>query len=118
MVDQDQIVKAVAEALLLAHAVVAVWAVRRKTIAPVLALNFLISADVVADWAVRLPDLFGYVLAVWAFVGFELAVLVTSLLALRFRVSRALIWIEFVVHAFFVVAVLTFMFTFELPRMM
>ncbi len=53
-----------------------------------------------------------------AFVGFELVVMATSLLAVgRIRVPRALIWIEFAAHALFVAAALAFMFTFKMKMM-
>lgn len=119
MYDMDEIVKATASALMLAHIVAFIWAgLLRKGIAPVLALNFLVSAGVVIYWALRISELFHYVDIVWAFVGFELVVLGTSLFAVsRFRVPRPMIWIEFAAHALLIAATLTFMFTFKMTRL-
>jgi hypothetical protein len=119
MESMDDIVKTIASALMLAHIAAFVWAgVLRRGIAPVLALNILVSVGVIAYWIPRISELFHYVDAMQGFVGFELAVMATSLLAVgRFRVPRALIWIEFAVHALFVAATLAFMFTFKLTRL-
>jgi hypothetical protein len=115
-VSDDDIVKAIASALMVAHVAALIWAgVLRRGIAPVLALNILVSAGVIVYWIPRISELFNYVDAMQAFVGFELVVMATSLLAVgRIRVPRALIWIEFAAHALFVAAALAFMFTFKM----
>jgi hypothetical protein len=120
MESMDDIVKAIASALMLAHIAAFIWAgLLRKGIAPVLALNFLVSAGVVIYWTPRISELFNYVDATQAFVGFELVVLGTSLFAVsRFRVARPLIWIAFAAHTLFIAATLTFMFTFKMTRLM
>jgi hypothetical protein len=119
MESMDDIVKAIASALMLAHIAAYIWAgLLRKGIAPVLALNFLVSVGVVIYWIPQISELFNYVDATVAFVGFELVVLGTSLFAVsRFHVPRPLIWIEFAAHTLFVAATLTFMFTFKMTRL-
>jgi hypothetical protein len=115
----DDIVKAIATALLLAHIGALVWSGwLRKGIAPVLALNLLVSASVVIYWGLRITELANYVDVVWAFVAFELVGLVTSLLAVfRVRVPQAAIWIEFTAHALMTAAAVLFMLTFHLTRL-
>ncbi len=115
----DDIVKLTAVALMIAHIGVLVWSGwLRKGIAPVIALNLLISASVTIDWTRRLSDLEGSIELVWVFVGFELAVLLTSLLAVfRVRVPQAVIWTAFVAHGLMTGAALLFMLTFHLTRL-
>jgi hypothetical protein len=106
-------------ALLLAHVGVLVWSGwLRKTIAPVLALNLVISAGVALYWAPHLGELGDYIPMVWAFVAFEFVVLVTSLLAVfRVRVPHAVIWIEFAAHGFLTAVAFLFILTFRITRL-
>jgi hypothetical protein len=115
----DQIVEAVAALLLLAHAGAFVWAgLLRKGIASVVALNLIVSASIVIYWAPHILELLKYADVELAFVGFEFFVLGTSLFAVRSaRVPHTIIWLEFAVHALFVLAALTFMFTFKINRL-
>ena len=116
---EDDIVKAVAVALLLAHVGTLMWSGwLRKGIAPVIVLNLVVSGSVVIDWARRLSDLEGSIELVWVFVGFEAVVLVTSLLAVfRVRVPQIAIWLEFAAHALMTGLALLFMLTFHLTRL-
>jgi len=115
----DQIVETVATLLLLAHVGVFIWAgLLRKGIASVLALNVIVSAGVALYWAPHVSELLKYADIEQAFVGFELFVLGTSLLAVsRVRVPRALIWFEFAAHALFAAMALAFMLTFKMDRL-
>jgi len=115
----DQIVETVATLLLLAHAGVFVWAgLLRKGMASVLALNLIVSVGVAIYWAPHISELLKFADLVQAFVGFELFVLGTSLLAVsRVRVPHTLIWFEFAAHALFAAIALTFMFTFKMDRL-
>ena len=116
MIGDDDIVKSVAIVLLLAHIVVAGWL--RGRIRWVVALNLVVSGSVMAYWAPHITELPGYIEAVWFFVAFEFAVLVTSLLALAgMRIPRALIWTAFVVHALLTASSVLFMFTFRMTRL-
>jgi hypothetical protein len=57
----DQIIEAIASVLMFAHVGAFVWAGwLRKGIAPVLALNMLVSAGVVVYWAMRITELMGW----------------------------------------------------------
>jgi hypothetical protein len=116
MISDDDIVKAVPIALLLAHVAVVIW--RRDRIGWVVGLNLLVSAGVTAYWAVHIAELPDDVEMVWAFVGFELAVLiVSSLAALQVRIPAALLWAAFMAHAALSVAALVFMLTFRITRL-
>lgn len=117
--DMDHFVGAIALALLLAHVGVLVWSGwLRKGIAPVLALNLLISGSVAVYWAQRISDLAGSIALVWVFVGFEFVVLVISLLAVfRVRVPLAVIWIAFTAHALMTAAAVLFVLTFRITRL-
>jgi hypothetical protein len=115
----DQVVKVIAIALTLAHIGVLVWSGwLRKGIAPVLVLNLLVSGGVVIYWGLNVTDLVGSIELVWAFVAFELLVMVTSLLAIfRLRMPQAVIWIEFAAHALLTGLALLFILTFHLTRL-
>jgi hypothetical protein len=117
--DMDDIVKAIAVALLLAHIGALAWSGwLRKGIAPVLALNLLVSGSVAIYWGLHIAELGNYIEAVWTFVAFEFVVLVTSLLAVfRLRVPQAAIWIEFVAHALMTAAAVLFILTFRITRL-
>jgi hypothetical protein len=109
----------IALALLLAHVGALVWSGWfRKGIAPVLALNLILSGGVVIYWALHTADLAGSIEMVWAFVAFELVVLVTSLLAVfRLRVPRTVNWIAFTAHALMTAAAFLFILTFRITRL-
>jgi hypothetical protein len=113
----DTLVKTVAVVVLLAHIVVLL--LLRRRIGWVFTLNLLVSAGVVAYWAVNISDLAGSVPLVWAFVAFEVVVLATSVLA-AFGVSvpRAAIWLEFAAHGALTCAALEFILTFKITRLM
>jgi hypothetical protein len=115
----DDLMKVTALALMVAHVLAFVWAgVLRKKLAPVLALNLLVSAGVAIYWLPRLTQLFNYIDLVTAFVGFEFFVLATSLLAIAGRrVAPALIWLQFVAHSLLIAAALTFITTFKITRL-
>lgn len=115
----DQIVQAVAILLLLAHVSAFVWAgLLRKGIAPIITLNLIVSAGTIIYWAPHFAELLGSVDVVLAFVGFEVSVFATSLMAIsRVRVPRAIIWIEFAANALLVAAALTFILTFKINRL-
>jgi hypothetical protein len=116
--DEDDVVMAVAEVLMLAHIAALAWAWWKHQIAGVVILNLLISAGVALYWLTRIAGLWGSAIGMQAFVAFELAVLTTSLLAIfRVRVPRALIWTEFGVHTALVAGALYFMLTFKMTRM-
>ena len=116
MISDDDVVKAVAIALLLAHVAVVIW--RRDGIGWVVGLDLLVSAAVTAYWAVHIAELSGDVELVWAFAAFELAVLVVSgLAALQVRIPAAVLWIAFAAHAALAAAALVFMFTFRITRL-
>jgi hypothetical protein len=54
----------------------------------------------------------------WTFVGFEIAVLATSVAALfKPRVPRGVIFAEFAVQTILIAAALLFMFTFKITRL-
>lgn len=118
--DLDDLVKAVAVALLLAHIVVLISVLRfRARMSWVVGLNLLVSAGVMVYWAPRFSELFGYVDMILAFFGFELAVLIASTIAaLRGRVPAAIHWIAFTANALLSAAAATFMFTFQMTRLM
>jgi len=115
----DAILKATVLALIAAHLVALLWAgVLRKGLAPVLALNLIVSAGVAVYWLPRITQLFNYIDLVTAFVGFEFLVLGTSLLAVgRRRVPAALIWLEFLAHGLLLAGALAFMVTFKITRL-
>src|SRR5436190_5887928 len=82
----DDFLKATVLALMAAHLVAFLWAgVLRKGLAPVLALNLIVSAGVAVYWLPRMADLFNDIDLVTAFVGFEFFVLATSLLGVARR---------------------------------
>jgi hypothetical protein len=117
MVSDDDIVKAVVIVLLLAHIAVLIW--RRDSIGWVAGLNLLVSAGVTVYWAMHFADLRGSVELVWGFVGFELAVLIVSSLAvLQVRIPAAVMWTAFAAHAALAAAALIFMLTFRMDRLM
>jgi hypothetical protein len=115
----DQVVKGIVIALMFAHIGVLVWSGwLRKGSAPVLVLNLLVSGGVVIYWSLNIADLMGSIEPVWAFVAFELLVLITSLLAVfRLRVPQAVIWIEFAAQALMIGVSLLFILTFHLTRL-
>ena len=115
----DDLIKVTALALMAAHILAFLWAgVLRKKLAPVLALNLLVSAGVAIYWLPRLTELFDDIDLVTAFVGFEFFVLATSLVAVAGRrVPPAVIWLEFVAHSLLIAAALTFMVTFKITRL-
>ena len=115
----DDLIKVTVLALVVAHVLAFFWAgVLRRKLAPVLALNLLVSAGVAIYWLPRLTQLFDYVDLVTAFVGFEFLVLITSLVAVAGRrVPAAVIWLEFAAHSLLIVAALTFMVTFKITRL-
>ena len=115
----DDLIKATALALMGAHVLAFFWAgVLRRKLAPVLALNLLVSAGVAIYWLPRLTQLFNDIDLVTAFVGFEFLVLITSLVAVAGRrVPPAVIWLEFVAHSLLIAAALTFMVTFKITRL-
>lgn len=116
----DDVVKAIAVALLLAHIAVLIsvlWF--RARIVWVIGLNLLVSAGVMLYWLPRFSELFGYVDMVLAFVGFELAVLIVSVLAtFRVRMPLAVHWLAFAANALLSVNALVFMLTFRITRLM
>jgi hypothetical protein len=116
----DDIVKAIAVALLFAHVAVLVVVLRsRGKIGWMIGLNLLVSAGVMIYWAPRLSELFGYVDLVVVFVGFELVVLIVSILAaLRVRIPPAIHWTAFAANALLSVNALVFMLTFRITRLM
>ena len=116
----DDIVKAIVIALLLAHVAVLVVALRsRGKSGWVVGLNLLVSTGVMTYWAPRVSELFGYVDLVLAFVAFELAVLIVSILAVsRFRIPPAIHWIAFTANFLLSIAALVFMLTFRITRLM
>ena len=115
--DIDDIVKAVPIALLLAHIAVLIW--RRDGIGWVTGLNLLVSAGVTFYWAVNISELPGSAELVWAFIGFELAVLIVSgLAAFQVRIPAAVLWTAFAAHAALAAAALFFMLTFRIDRLM
>lgn len=115
----DHYIGFIALAVLLVHVGVLAWSGWfRKGIAPVLALNLLFSGAVVVYWSLNFADLLGSIEAVWVFVGFELVVLIISLLSVfRLRVPPALIWIAFTAHALMTAAAFLFILTFRITRL-
>jgi hypothetical protein len=116
----DDVVKAIAIALLLAHVVVLIVVLRsRGKIGWMVGLNLIVSAGVVIYWLPRFSELFGYVdLVVW-FVAFEFAVLIVSLLAMfRVRIPPAIHWIAFAANALLSAAAIVFIVTFRITRLM
>lgn len=116
----DNVVKAIAVALVLAHiAVLTAVLLFRVRIAWIVGLNLLVSACVILYWLPRFSELFGYVELVLAFVGFEFAVLIVSVLAaLRVRIPSAIHWIAFAGNALLSVNALVFILTFRITRLM
>jgi len=116
----DNAVKLLAVILLAAHIAVLIAVLRDRThMNWVVRLNLLVSAGVMAYWVPRVSELFGYIDMVMAFVGFELAVLIVSVLAaLRVRIPRAIHWIAFAANALLSVNALVFMLTFRITRLM
>ena len=115
----DQIVQIIAAVLMAAHIGVLVWFIWfRREMAPVLALNLIVSGGVMVFWAPRIGELFNYVDTVWAFVAFELVVFLTTLAAIfTSRVPPAVTWIAFAAHAVLIAAALVFMLTFKMTRL-
>lgn len=117
--DLDQLAMLIAAVLMAAHIGVFVWSgILRKGIVPVVALDLVISGTIVLDWARRIDDLLGSIELVWVWLGFELVVVITSIVALtRLGVPRALPWIAFGVHWLLVAGALYLMFTFKITRL-
>jgi hypothetical protein len=113
-------VKAIVVGLLLAHIVVLISVLLlHARIGWVVGLNLLVSAGVMLYWLPRFSELFGYVDLVLAFVGFELAVLIVSILAVsRLRIPSAIHWIAFAVNFLLSAGALYFMLTFRITRLM
>jgi hypothetical protein len=109
----------IALALLLAHIGALVWSGwLRKGLGPVLALNLIMSGSVAIYWGLHVAELPDYIEMVWAFVAFELVVLVTSLLVLfRVRVPQVAVWIEFTAHALMTTVAFLFILTFQITRL-
>ena len=105
--------------LMLAHVLALVWFVwRRWEIAPLLALNLLVSGGVVVIWALRYQALVQDVDTNWTFVAFETAVLATSLAAVfGLRVPRAAILAGFALQMILIAAALLFIITFKITRL-
>jgi hypothetical protein len=115
---EDQIVQILAYALMAAHIGVLIWFWFRRKIAPVLALNLLVSGGVMVYWAPRVGELFHYVDEVAAFVAFELVVFLTSVAAIFVvRVPRAVIWAAFAVNMILLAGAIYFILTFKLTRL-
>ncbi len=115
---EDQIVQILAYALMAAHIGVLIWFWYRRQMAPVLALNLLVSGGIMVYWAPRAGELFQYVDEVVAFVAFELVVFLTSLAAIFVvRVPRAVIWAEFAVNMILLAGAIYFIMTFKLTRL-
>ena len=116
----DQIVRIVAVALLAVQLGVLAWTLWTRADARLLVLlNLVTSAVVVAWWAPHFTDIGNYVAAVWVFVALEIAVFATSLLAtFHMRVPAWLIWTEFSVQTLLVAALVLFIFTFRITRLM
>jgi hypothetical protein len=115
----DDVAKLVTIALVLAHlaALIAVLGFHTR-FQWVVWLNLLVSAGVMLYWAPRFSELFGYIDMVMAFVGFELAVLIVSVLAvLRIRIPPAIHWIAFTANALLSINALVFMLTFRITRL-
>lgn len=119
MMAPDDVVKAVAAALLLAHLAVLVSVLLfRARMGWVVGLNLIVGAGVALYWMPRLSDLLGHVDLVLAFVGFELAILAASILAgVGVRVPPVVHWIAFAVNAFLSAAALAFIVTFRITRL-
>jgi hypothetical protein len=116
---EDQIVELIVWASVFAHLGLIVWYSFRRNLAPVLAVNLLVSGGVMAYWVPRLSELFHYVDMVGTFVAFELAVIATSIAAFaKLRVPRALILAEFVGNAILSACALYFVLTFTITRLM
>ena len=117
---EDQIVQIIAAVLLVAHLGVLIWFIGfRRQMAPVLALNLIVSGGVLAFWLPRLDELLNYVESVWLFVAFELAVFMTSLVAIRSpRVPRAVLWIAFAANTILIAGAVYFILTFKITRLM
>jgi hypothetical protein len=112
-VSDDNIAKAVCVLLLVSYFGVAVW--RRAWLAP---LNLVVSAGVTAFWALHVPELQGTVVAVKIFAAMEVAILVTSALAvLGRRMPAAVLWTGFAVHVAVTALFAVFMFTFHMGMM-
>jgi hypothetical protein len=120
MPSEDQLIQLIAVVLPLAHAAALIAVLRsRARFSWIVNLNLLVSAGVMIYWAPRVSQLFGYVDMVMAFVGFELAVLVVSVLArLRVRIPNAVHWIAFAANTLLSVNALIFMLTFRITRLM
>ena len=116
----DDLVKAIAIALVLAHGVVLIMVLRsRDKIGWMIGLNLLVSAGVMIYWAPRVSELFGYVDEVWAFVGFEFVVLIISIMAaFRVRIPAAIHWLAFTANALLSVGAVVFILTFRITRLM
>lgn len=116
----DNVVKAIAVVLLFAHIVVLISVLLfRARIRWIVGLNLLVSAGVMIYWLPHFSEMFGYVDLVLAFVGFELAVLIVSVLAaLRFRIPFAIHWIAFAANALLSASGVVFVLTFRITRLM
>lgn len=118
--DIDNLVKVIAVALVLAHIAVLIatlWFHARA--GWVAGLNLLVSAGVLLYWLPRFSELSGDAGPVQAFVGFEFAVLIVSVLAVaHLRMPPAIHWIAFAANALLSVNALVFMLTFRITRLM
>ena len=109
----------IAYPLMLAHVLALIWFLwRRREIAPLLAVNLLVSGGVIVYWATRFDSLLHDVDTDWLFVVFEIAVLATSLaVLLRIPVPRAIIVAGFGIQMILIAAALVFMITFKITRL-
>src|SRR5947207_11549340 len=104
----------IAYPLMFAHVLALIWFFwRRRQIAPLLALNLLVSGGVMAYWATRFDSLIHDVDTDWLVVAFEIGVFATSLAALlKSPAPRAVILAEFAMQMILLAAALVFIITF------
>ena len=109
----------IAYPLMLAHILALIWFVcRRWEIAPLLALNLLVSGGLIVYLASRFDALVNDVDTDWAVVAFEIAVFATSLAAVcKIPVPRAVILAEFAMQTILIATALVFMITFKITRL-
>ncbi len=113
-----EVFQALTALAVIVEAAAAAWALARRDLTAVVALNGLASAAVLLYNA---PDL---TLIVNAFerntlllVAFETITLIASVLWFAYRAPSWLVWITFSVHALLSLALLIFAFTFKLNRL-
>ena len=108
----------IAYPLMLAHIIALGWFLFRRAIAPLLALNLLVSGGVLVSWALRFDAVVHDTETVWAVVAFEIAAFAVSVAAIfGARVPRAVVVAAFAAQMALIAAAIFFIVTFKVTRL-